>query len=139
MAIPINMVNASMWVPRVIEHAPLDGGLVQSNMEQNRQIFHQGLMAVSERMYAARDPVSNFGTETHIGKGVFSRASREIMEASVESIAKIMEKDDEFEGSNMGEYSQLGSMGIQEINDRSFEKQQQIAVNAQKFVANYGA
>ena len=131
MAIPINMVNASMWVPRVIEHAPLDGGLVPTNMEQNRQIFHEGLMAVSERMYAARDPVSNFGNETHIGNGKFSRISRELMEASVESIAKIMEK--------MGEYSQLGPMGIQEINDRSFEKQQQIAVNAQKFVANYGA
>ncbi len=139
MAIPINLVNASMWVPRVIEHTPLDGGLVPTNMEQNRQIFQGGLMAVSERMYAARDPVSNFGTETHIGKGDFSQISRELMEASVESIARIMEKDDEFEGSNMGEYSPMGPMGIKEINDRSFEKQQQIAANAQKFVANYGA
>ena len=137
MAIP-NVVNASMWVPRVIEHTPLDGGLVPSNMEQNRQIFHEGLMAVSERMYAARDPVSNFGNETHIGKGDFSQISRDLMEESVESIAKIMEKDDEFEGSKMGEYSPLGPMGIQEINDRSFEKQQQIAANAYKYFANYG-
>ena len=130
--------NASLRVPRVIEHAPMDASLEVTYMENNRDIFHSGNMAVSERMFAARDPISNFGTETHIGKGASSRASREIMETSVENIAKIMERDDEFEGSQMGDYSPLGSMGVIELNDRSFEKQQQIVARAYEYFGNYG-
>lgn len=108
-------------------------------VQLNREIVYDGNMATSERMFASRDPVSNFGNETHIGTGVFSRISHETMETSVENIASIMEQDDEFEGSKMGDYSPLGPTGFQQFNDRSFENQQQIAVNAYKYFGNYGA
>lgn len=136
MQIP-NAVEASLWVPNVITHAPLSGEFAKTNMEVNREIVQGGHMAVSERMYAARDPVSNFGNETHIGKGINSQISRQIMEESVESIARIMERDDEYEGSQMGDYTTVPPAGFQELNDRSFETQQRVAANAYKYFANY--
>ena len=127
-----------MPIQNVIQHAPLDGGMTLTNMQNNRQTFRYGNMATSERMYASRDHVSPFGNETHIGRGQMSRENRETMEVSVESIAKIMEQDDEFEGSKTGSYSALGPTEFQEFNDRSFRNHQQIVANAYKYFTNYG-
>ena len=88
-------------------------------------------------MYAARDPVSNFGTEVHVGRGQFSQNSRETLEISVESISRAMQQDDEFEASKIGEYSAQGPTGFQDYNDRSYQTQQQIVAKAYEYFQNY--
>ncbi len=127
-----------MPIQNVIQHTPLDGGMTLTSMQNNRQAFRYGNAAMSERMYASRDHVSQFGTETHIGRGQMSRENRRTMEVSVESIAKIMEQDDQYEGSKTGSYSALGPTEFQAFNDRSFQNHQQIVANAYKYFANYG-
>ncbi len=123
----------------VIQHAQLWGDFNTTPMQTNRQAINNGEAATSERMYAARAPmaVSNFGTETHIGNGELSRASRETLETSVEAIASIMEKDDQYESSKIGSYSGMGPTGFQSYNDRSFETQQQTAAKAYSYFSNF--
>lgn len=132
-------IHTPMWpVQNVIQHTPLWGEFQTTMMQTNRDAINFGEQAVSERMYAARDPVSNFGTETHIGNGELSRTARETMEISVEAISSIMQKDDQYENSKTGDYSALGPSGFQQYNDRSFEAQQATAAKSQAYVANLG-
>ena len=123
----------------VIKNAQLFGGFDTTMMQTNRQAINNGENAVSERMYAARAPiaVSNFGTETKIGNGDLSRASHETLETSVEAIATIMEKDDEYEASKVGDYSALGPTGFQDYNDRSFQTQQAKAAQAYEYFSDF--
>ncbi len=123
----------------IIQHAQLWGDFNTTVMQTNRQAISNGENATSERMYAARAPmaVSNFGTETHIGNGELSQVSRETLETSVEAISSIMEKDDQFEGSPVGNYSALGPTGFQTYNDRSFETQQQAAARAYSYFSDF--
>ncbi len=126
-----------MPIQNVIQHAKLDGGLGMTMMQGNRYAINNGSMATSERMFSARDPVSNFGNEVHVGRGRFSQNSRETLEISVESMSQIMQKDDDFEASKIGEYSALGPTGFQGYNDRSYQTQQQIAAKAYEYFNNY--
>ena len=126
-----------MPVQNVIQHTPLDGGLGMTMMQNNRTAINNGSMATSERMYAARDPVSNFGTEVHVGRGQFSQNSRETLEVSVESISRAMQRDDEFEASKIGDYSALGPTGFQDYNNRSYQSQQQVVAKAYEYFKNY--
>ena len=123
----------------IIQNAQLWGEFNTTVMQTNRQAINNGESATSERMFAARAPiqVSNFGTETHIGNGELSRTSRETLETSVEAISGIMEKDDKYESSKIGEYSGLGPTGFQSYNDRSFETQQQVAAKAYAYFENF--
>ena len=106
----------------IIKHAALWGEFDTTPMQTNRQAINSGSAATGEKMKDAREPFagSNFGTETKIGNGELSRVSHETLETSVEAIATIMEKDDQYEGSKTGDYSALGPTGFQEYNDRSF-------------------
>lgn len=125
-----------MPVQNVIQ-APLDGGLGLTMMQANRQAINNGGVAISERMYASRDHFSNLGGEVHVGNGRFSQNSRETLEISVESIAGIMESDDEYQASKIGEYSALGPTDFQDYTDRSYQTQQQIAARAYEYFGNY--
>ena len=132
-------IKTPMWpVQNVIQHTPLTGDSQTTPMQTNREAINNGETATGERMYAARAPisVSNFGTETKIGNGDLSRTSRETLETSVEAISTIMEQDDQFEGSKIGDYSALGPTGFQDYNDRSFETQQQAAAKAYAYFSN---
>lgn len=122
----------------IIQHAALWGEFATTPMQTNRQAIRTGEAAISERMYTARQPFtsSNFGTETKIGNGELSRASHETLETSVEAIASIMEKDDQYEGSNFGNYSALGPTGFQEYNDRSIESQRATMAQANEYQKN---
>lgn len=127
-----NSIKTPMWpVENVIQHAPLWGDFQTTPMQTNRQAINNGEAAVSERMEAAREPFagSNFGTNTKIGNGELSRISHETLETSVEAIASIMEKDDQYESSKLGEYSGMGPTGFQEYNDRSFNPQEEMVKN----------
>ncbi len=143
---PIMPVQASMFdkpmLPKenVIQHAQLWGEFQTTMMETNRESIQKGETAVGERMYAARQPmtVSNFGTETKIGNGEFSKASHETLETSVEAISNIMQKDDQFQGSKTGSYSAIGPTGFQEYNDRSFRSQQAMVAKAYEYFNNFG-
>ncbi len=126
-----------MPIQNVIQHAKLDGGLGMTMMQNNRTAINNGSMATSERMFTARDPVSNFGDEVHVGRGQFSQNARETLEVSVESISRTMQQDDEFQASKIGDYSALGPTGFQDYNDRSFQTQQQIAAKAYEYFSNY--
>ena len=96
---PIMPVQSSMYdkpmLPKenVIQHAQLWGQFDTTMMQTNRESIQNGETAVSERMFAARQPmsVSNFGTETKIGNGDLSRVSHETLETSVEAISTIMQ------------------------------------------------
>lgn len=142
---PIMPVTSQIQAPlnpgkNVIQHAQLFGQFDTTPMQTNRDSINYGEQAVSERMFAARQPMSasNFGTETKIGSGELSRASRETLETSVEAISSIMQKDDEFEGSQNGSYSALGPTGFQSYNDRSFQSQQATAAKSYEYFSNLG-
>ncbi|MBQ7704857.1 MAG: hypothetical protein IJT73_05465 [Selenomonadaceae bacterium] len=124
----------------VIQHAQLFGSFDTTMMQNNRQAINYGETAVGERMYSAREPmtVSNFGTESKIGNGELSRTSRETLETSVEAISGIMQQDDQYQGSKIGDYSALGPTGFQDYNDRSFQSQQQMAAKAYAYFENFG-
>lgn len=143
---PIMPVSASMYdkpmLPKenVIQHSQLWGAFDTTIMQTNRESIQNGETAVGERMFAARQPmsVSNFGTETKIGNGELSKASHETLETSVEAISTIMQKDDQFEASKIGDYSALGPTGFQESNDRSFQNQQAMVAKAYEYFNNLG-
>ena len=129
-----------MPIQNVITSTPLWGSFQTTMMQNNRDAINYGETAVGERMFSARQPmaVSNFGTETKIGNGDLSRASRETFEVSTEAISSIMQQDDQFQGSKTGSYSALGPTGFQEYTDRSFQSQQAMAAKAYEYFANYG-
>jgi hypothetical protein len=134
-------IKSPMWpVKDVIEHTQLWGDFDTTIMQTNRQYIKAGETAISERMFAARQPmsVSNFGTETKIGNGELSKVSHETLETSVEAISTIMQKDDQWQGSKNGSYSAMGPTGFQEFNDRSFRSQQARVAKAYEYFNTFG-
>lgn len=125
---------------QIIQHAQLWGQFDTTMMQTNRDSINFGENAVGERMFAARQPftTSNFGTESKVGNGDLSRTTRDTLETSVEAISSIMEQDDQYEGSKLGEYSQLGPTGFQDYNDRSFQSQQAKVAQAYEYFGNFG-
>jgi len=131
--------HADLRPQNVVQHSPLWGQFQTTMMQNNRQAINYGENAVGERMYSARQPFagSNFGTDTKIGNGDLSRTTRETLETSVEAISGIMQQDDQYEGSKIGEYSALGPTGFQDYNDRSFQSQQAKAAQAYEYFGNF--
>lgn len=116
-----------MAIQNVIQHANLDGGLGMSILQANFQGNREVSQIVAAKMY---DNNENF---ENLGQGQFTQSSRETMEVSVESIARIMEQDDDYgEVSNFGNEPTFTS-GFQQNNDFSYQTQQQIAANAYKY------
>ena len=122
----------------VIQHSQLWGEFKTTMMQNNRQAINYGETAVGERSFAARQPFtsSNFGTETKIGNGDLSRTAHETLETAVEAMASIMQQDDQYEGSKLGEYSALGATGFQEYNDTSYQNYLDKARKAYEYFGN---
>ena len=98
----------------------------QMNVEAN-QI---GRQATTAGMEESKDPVSNFGNETHIGRGQTSQISEQIASDAVESISQIMEQDDEFENPVNGSGTAFSSSGFQQAYDTSFDPAMQRAASS---------
>ena len=97
--------------------APLDGGLGMSFRQINVQADLVGKQVTSEKMAESVPHVSNFGVETNLGTSAFQQNNQEIVDVSVDKIAEIMEKDDEFtQVSNFGTESPFSSSSFQEMN-----------------------
>ena len=95
----------------------LDGGLSMSFRQINVQADLTGKQVTSEKMYDSLVHISNFGTETNLGTSHFQEENQELIDTSVEKIAEIMEKDDEYmEVSNTGTESPFSSSSFQEMN-----------------------
>ena len=103
-----------------------------SNAMSFRQINVQadlvGKQVTSEKMAEGIPHVSNFGTETNLGTSHFQEENQELIDVSVDKIAEIMEKDDQFEAPVNGSGTAFTSSGFQEMNTPS--SVQQAAANA---------
>lgn len=110
------------------------GGLTTSFRQTNIQLSRMGGQATAERMYVSNPRVSNAGNETNLGTSHFQQENEELIEASVERVSAIMERDDDYmEVSNTGSESPASATGFQDINNTSADKQQQIAVAARAY------
>ena len=98
--------------------------------QMNIQATQTGTQVTSSKMEEARDPVSNFGNETHIGNGQISQVSEQIASDAVNSISQIMEQDDDFENAPNGSSTAFSSSGFQEANDSSFDPATQRAASS---------
>ena len=96
------------------------------NVEANRN----GREATEGKMQEANDPVSNFGNETHLGKGQTSQISDQIASDAVESISQIMEQDDDFENPVNGSGTAFSPSGFQQAYDSSFDPAMQRAASS---------
>ena len=75
-----------------------------------------GKQVTSEKMAEGMPSVSNFGTETNLGTSHFQEENQELLDESVETIAAIMEQDDQFEAPVNGSGTAFSSSGFQELN-----------------------
>ena len=96
----------------------------------NVQLGKIGNNVVSEKMDDARASVSNFGNERQIGDGLFSQVSKQIENDAKDEISKIMEQDDDFESSNLGNGTAFGASEFQSLNDTSFNQNMQRAASS---------
>ena len=96
----------------------------------NVEASQAGRSATENRMAEARDPVSNFGNETHLGNGQFTQVSEQIASEAVNTISQIMEQDDDFENPVNGSGTAFGPSGFQQANDQSFDSAQQRAASS---------
>lgn len=110
------------------------GGLNMSFRQNNINVDQLGAQATAVRMRESNPHVSNAGNETNLGTSHFQQENDELIEASVERVSAIMERDDEYvEVSNTGSENPYGSSGFREANNISADKQQQIAVAARAY------
>ena len=72
-----------------------NGGLTMSFRQTNLQLDRIGEQATAVRMRESNPHLSSSGTETNLGTSHFQRENEELIEASVERVAAIMEKDDD--------------------------------------------
>ena len=114
--------------------AALDGGLTLSFRQANVQIGETGSAVTATKMYESLPHLAKGGVETNIGTSEFSQNNDEIISESVNVMAEIMEKDDEFvEVSNAGNETNMSSSGFHEMNDISINAQQQVAARAYEY------
>ena len=99
----------------------------------NVQLGQIGSNVVSSKMDDARASVSNFGNEPQIGNGQFTQISKQIEDEAVNSVSRIMEQDDDFEASNLGNDSAFGTSGFQSMNDTSFNPAMQRAASSYSY------
>lgn len=109
-------------------------GASASFMQSNLQAERLGGQATAVRMRESNPHLSSSGTETNLGKSQFQETNDEAIEVSVEKIAEIMEKDDEYtKFSGVGTQNPYAASGFQDLNNTSADKQQQIAVAARAY------
>ena len=101
--------------------------------QMNVEASQTGRQATSAGMEETRDPVSNFGNETHIGKGQIGQVSEQIANDAVNSMASIMEQDDEFEAPVDGSGTAFSPSGFQQANDSSFDPAMQRAASSYQY------
>ena len=103
--------------------------------QMNVQANQTGMQATEQGMEKATEDlnVSNFGTETHIGNGQTSQVSEQIASDAVNSMASIMEQDDEFENPVDGSGTAFSSSGFQQANDSSFDPAMQRAASSYQY------
>ena len=100
--------------------AALDGGLSMSFRQINIQADLMGKQVTSEKMAESIPHVSNFGVETNLGTSHFQQENQELIDASIEKVSEIMERDDDLmEVSNTGSESPFSSSSFQEMNTPS--------------------
>ena len=99
----------------------------------NFEAAQNGRQATSAGMEESRDPVSNFGNETHIGNGQTSQIIEKIASDAVNSMASIMEQDDEFEAPVDGSGTAFSSSGFQQAYDTSFDPAMQRAASSYSY------
>ena len=99
----------------------------------NFDAAQNGRQATSAGMEESRDPVSNFGIETHVGTSQFSQNSKQIEEYGVESLTSIMEQDDQYQAPIDGSSSAFSESGFQEEYDRSFNQAAQRAASSYQY------
>lgn len=110
------------------------GNLTLSFRQNNIQVDRLGGQATAVRMHESNPHVSNAGNETKLGTSHFQKENKELIEASVDRVAEIMERDDDYiEVSNTGSESPASATGFQEANNTSADKQQQLAVAARAY------
>ena len=105
---------------------------VASFRNMNVEANQNGRQATENKMEEVNDnlSVSNFGGESNIGNGQFSQISEQIASDAVNSMANIMEQDDEFESAVNGDHSAFGPSGFQQANDSSFDPAMQRAASS---------
>ena len=101
--------------------------------QMNVEAAQNGRQATSAGMEETRDPVSNFGNETHIGSSQASQVNEQIASDAVESISQIMEQDDEFENPVNGSGTAFSSSGFQQALDSSFDPAMQRAASSYSY------
>lgn len=107
------------------------GGYAPSFRQINVQADLIGKQVTSQKMAEGMPSVSNFGTETNLGTSHFQKENQELLDVSVETIAGIMEQDDQYEAPVNGSGTAFSSSGFQEMNTpSSVSSQQQAAANA---------
>lgn len=100
--------------------------------QMNVQANQTGQQVTESKMQEATKDlnVSNFGNETKVGKGQASQISEQIASDAVNSMASIMEQDDEFENPVNGSGTAFGPSGFQQANDSSFDPAMQRAASS---------
>ena len=112
----------------------IGGGTPVSFMQSNLQAERLGGQATAVRMRESNPHLPISGTETNLGTSEFQQNNDEMIEVSVEKIAEIMEKDDEYtKFENVGTQNPYAASGFQDLNNTSADKQQQIAVAARAY------
>lgn len=120
-----------MPIQNVITHAPIAGAVTRSFRQVNVDADFAGAQATAQKMYESLPHVSNMGNETKVGTSNFQMDNKEVVSVSVEKMAEIMERDDEFvEVSNTGNETLFGPSGFQNMNDTSITAKQQVAAQA---------
>ena len=110
------------------------GNLTLSFRQTNFQLDRIGEQATAVRMHESNPHVSNTGNETNLGTSHFQQENEELIETSVERVAAIMERDDDYmEVSNTGSEAPASSTGFQEANNTSADRQQQLAEAARAY------
>ena len=100
----------------------------QMNVDANQN----GRQATESNMQEATKDlnVSNFGNETKVGNGQTSQISEQIASDAVNSMASIMEQDDEFEAPVNGSGTAFSPINFQQTNDSSFDPAMQRAASS---------
>ena len=100
--------------------------------QMNIQANQTGQQVTESKMQEATKDisVSNFGNETHVGNGQTSQVNEQIASDAVNSMANIMEQDDEFENPVNGSGTAFSPSGFQQANDSSFDPEMQRAASS---------
>ena len=92
-----------------------------------------GKEATENKMREAKDPVSNFGNETHLGTGQTSQILDQVANEAVEAMSTIMQQDDDFENPVNGSGTAFTPIHFQEANNTAFDPAMQRAASSYQY------